>query len=310
MVQENSLKKERILVIGGPTGVGKSAYAVQVALKYNGEIISADSVQVYKNLDIGSGKITKEEMQGIPHHLIDVIEPTQEFSVVNFIERAKNCITDIISRGKLPIIVGGTGFYINALLHGYSCGNNGPDYELRDRLMRLEKTHGKGYLYNRLTEIDKNTAVRKNDMPRIVRQLELMLRPPAADAEDTPIYSDMYDALLIVMDADRDKLDDIAVKRIDKMFEDGLMREVRNLENFYTCRALLSVGYSDVKTGIMHGFSDDEIKSMMHLNYHRLIKKQQTFFRWLKWDNKVILYNWNTTEADKAIKEFVQNGLR
>lgn len=307
MVQKNSLtEKEKILVIGGPTGVGKSAYAVDIALKYNGEIISADSVQVYRNLDIGSGKITKEEMRGVPHYMIDIIDPTQNFTVVDFIENARRHITDIISRGKLPIVVGGTGFYINALLHGYSCGNNGPDYVLRDRLLRLEKKYGKGYLYDKLTAIDKNTAVRKNDMPRITRQLELILRPPAADAEDTPIYTDMYNALLVIMDADRDRLDDIAVKRIDKMFEDGLMREVRGLENFYTCRALLSVGYNDVKEGIINELDDTQIKSMMHLSYHKLIKKQQTFFRWLKWDNKVIVYNWDTAEADKAIKEFVK----
>lgn len=311
MVQKDSLNgKERILVIGGPTGVGKSAYAVDVALKYNGEIISADSVQVYKNLNIGSGKITTEEMRGVPHHLIDIIDPTQEFSVVNFTDLAKECITDIISRGKLPIVVGGTGFYINALLHGYSCGNNGPDYLLRDRLNRLEAKHGKGYLYSRLLEINKDTEVRKNDMPRIIRQLELALMPPVIDAEDSPMYADMYDALLLIMDADRDKLDSIAVKRIDKMFEDGLLREVRNLENFYSCRALLSVGYHDVRTGIMYGLDDEQIKSMMHLNYHRLIKKQQTFFRWLKWENKVTIYNWDTEEADIAIEEFVNNGLR
>ena len=311
MVQANSVKKkERILVIGGPTGVGKSAYAVNVALKYNGEIISADSVQVYKNLNIGSGKITCEEMHGIPHHLIDIVEPTEEFNVVDFMELAKACITDIISRGKLPIIVGGTGFYINALLHGYNCGNNGPNFPLRERLDKLEKKHGKGYLYSRLVEMDAKTEVRKNDMPRIIRQLELMLAPTVESAEDAPVYADMYDALLVIMDADRDKLDDIAVKRIDKMFEDGLMYEVRNLENFYTCRALHSVGYADVRTGIIYRFDDEQIKSMMHLNYHRLIKKQQTFFRWLKWDNKVSIYNWDTASADKAIKEFVNNGLR
>lgn len=144
MVQKNCLNK--LIIIVGPTGVGKSDYGVDVALNHNGEIINADSVQIYKGLDIGSGKIKKEEMKGVPHHLLSLIDPSEQFTVVDFSNKAKECIKDIQSRGKLPIVVGGTGFYVNALLHDYDCGDAGPDYELRDRLRKLEEENGEGYL--------------------------------------------------------------------------------------------------------------------------------------------------------------------
>ena len=122
MVQANSMtnNKEKIIVIGGPTCIGKSDYAVELALKYNGEVVGADSVQVYKYFDIGSGKITEFEMKGVPHHLISIKDPRESFTVVDFLDEAKRTITDIIQRNKLPIIVGGTGFYINSLLHTYT----------------------------------------------------------------------------------------------------------------------------------------------------------------------------------------------
>ena len=175
MVQTDNIKptdKERIIVIGGPTCVGKSDYAVKVALEIGGEVINADSVQIYKGLDIGSGKLTQEEMRGVPHHLMDIVDPSDDsYTVALYIRQAKSTITDIISRGKWPIIVGGTGFYINALLHGYNCGNAGPNHELRRRLEGLEKKYGTGYLFDMLCEIEKDTQIHENDKVRIIRRL-------------------------------------------------------------------------------------------------------------------------------------------
>lgn len=297
--------KERIIVVAGPTGIGKSAYGVEIAKKYNGEVVSADSVQIYRRLDIGSGKVTEAEMQGIPHHLLDIAEPYEQFTVVDFIDNARSTITDIIARGKLPIVVGGTGFYINALLHGYNCGSSGPDEALRERLKELEDKNGQGYLHNMLEAIDPSTGIMKNDTVRTVRSLELLLKPKY-DADSAPDYADMYDALLIVLDADRARLDELAEKRIRSMIDSGLVDEVKGLKRFYETRVLNSVGYREIKYYIKNTDTvtlEDTIEEMKQ-SYHALIKKQQTFFRWIKWDNKVISFNGDKSAANAAIKKF------
>ena len=307
MVQADSLNKERIIVIGGPTCVGKSDYAVNIALKYDGEIVNADSVQLYKYLDIGSGKLTEEEMKGVPHHLMDILEPyVERYSVALYLEAAKHTITDIISRGKMPVVVGGTGFYINALLHGYNCGGAGPNYELRRRLEGLEKKFGKGYLYDMLLQLDKDTLLHPNDTVRVIRQLELYLSPQR-DAEDsTTVYHDAYDAVLVVMDADRAKLDERAAKRIEGMFSAGFMKEVRGLARYFGYKCMDTVGYKEAVAGIRLGKSDDEIKADMRASYHKLIKKQQTFFKWRQWKDKVVLYDWDEREANDRIARFMK----
>ena len=312
MVQTDNIKptdKERIIVIGGPTCVGKSDYAVKVALEIGGEVINADSVQIYKGLDIGSGKLTQEEMRGVPHHLMDIVDPSDDsYTVALYIRQAKSTITDIISRGKWPIIVGGTGFYINALLHGYNCGNAGPNHELRRRLEGLEKKYGTGYLFDMLCEIEKDTQIHENDKVRIIRRLELLLSPSSDTDGSTNVYHNAYDALFILMDADRAALDDRAARRIDGMFKAGIMDEVKGLSAYYDRRCMESVGYREIVEGIALGRTENEIKEDMRLSYHKLIKKQQTFFKWLQWNGKVVLMNWKTTEADKRIAEFVARG--
>lgn len=307
MVQKDSIKnKERIIVIGGPTCVKKSDYAVDIALKYNGEVISADSVQLYRKLDIGSGKLTKEEMRGVPHHLMDFLDPEDNsYSVALYIKDAKRTITDIISCGKIPIIVGGSGFYINALIHGFNCGGSGPNHTLRLRLEGLEAKYGKNYLFDMLTRINKDTTLHPNDKVRIIRQLELYLSPTCDNDESASVYHNAYDAVLIIMDADRNKLDEYAEKRINGMFEAGIINEVKGLERYFNCRCMETVGYKEIVNGLLCNKSDEEIKADMLMAYHKLIKKQQTFFRWLQWDNKTILYNWDRTEADKKIAEFM-----
>lgn len=303
MVQENSLK-ERIIVIGGPTCVGKSAYAVKLAKKYNGEIISADSVQIYQGLDIGSGKITKEEMCGIPHYMLDIIDPLTSFTVVDFVERAAEYISDIISRGKLPIVVGGTGFYINALLNGYSCGASGPNYEFRERMHVLQELKGDGYLVEALKALEPETQLSDSDTPRIERQLEILLSPDCEESESSTCY-EAYDALLIIMDADRNLLDALAEKRINYMLDNGLIEEVRRMKKFWKFSCMSTVGYKEVITGLECGMDKEEIAELMQTSYHGLIKKQQTFFNWLRWGNKIYAYNGEMKNVNKAVKEFL-----
>ena len=309
MVQTDSVDKEKILVICGPTCVGKSDFAVDAAKKYDGEIIGVGSVQVYKLLDIGSGKITREEMRGVPHYLIDVKMPDESFSVVDFLNEAKPLITDIISRGKLPIIVGGTGFYINALLHGYKCGGSAPDKPLRIKLKKTEVLLGDGALYDALSRTEPELKSERADLFRTVRRFERAMTPPYGEYIDVD-EDEEYDALLVVMDADRAKLEEKAAARIEKMFAAGLLDEVRSLKMYHKFRCMQSVGYKSVLLGLSNDMSDDEIKTNMRQEYHDLIKKQQTFFRWIKWSNKYVLYNWDYAGAEKAIKEFITRGLR
>ena len=306
MVQANSMtnNKEKIIVIGGPTCIGKSDYAVELALKYNGEVVGADSVQVYKYFDIGSGKITEFEMKGVPHHLISIKDPRESFTVVDFLDEAKRTITDIIQRNKLPIIVGGTGFYINSLLHNYNCGPSEPNEFIRERLKNAEKFFGDGYLYDKLKIIEPDTIIKPNDMQRITRRLELYFEDTNFD--DFQMQSvEAYDALFIVMDADRDKLDQVAERRIMKMLSNGLRDEVERLEKFADCRCMASVGYAELFVGKRLGYSDEQIIEHIKQSYHTLIKKQQTFFRWLKWNNRVDVYNWDYSESNKAVEEFL-----
>ena len=306
MVQTNSvINKERIIVIAGPTGVGKSAYGVEIAKKYNGEVISADSVQIYKGLDVGSGKISQDEMHGVPHHMLDIAEPYEYFTVVQYIDTARTIIADIIHRGKVPIIVGGTGFYINALLHGYSCGNAGPDLKLRERLNELGNSGVD--LHEKLLEIDPTSGIMKNDIFRVTRQLELLLSP-TYDNDENSDYADMYDALLIILDADRAKLDEYAEKRIRQMISAGFIDEVRGLKRYFGMKPLDTVGYKEMRYYVQNedSITIEETISDMKLSYHGLIKKQQTFLRWIKWDNKVVAMNSDRKSANAAIKKFLE----
>lgn len=301
MVQKNCVTN-KIIVVAGPTGVGKSDYAVELALNYNGEVVNADSVQVYKGLNIGSGKITEEEMKGVPHHLLSFLEPSNQFTVVDYINSAKACIKDIQSRNKLPIIVGGTGFYINALLHNFDCGKTGPDYALRDELRRLENIYGKGYLADLLLSINPDSQIHPQDTTRVIRQLELYYSQESTKNEKEA--SDI-DALLIIMDADRNLLDEKAGIRINKMISSGLIDEVSSLKDYYQYRCLDTIGYKEVKTGLLNNQPVDTIIANMKKSYHSLIKKQQTFFRWIKWDNKVIIYNWDYSSVGDSINDYL-----
>ncbi len=167
-------KKKPLIILTGPTAVGKSALSISLAHKIGGEIISADSVQVYRKMNIGSDKITTDKMDGIPHHLIDVLEPNEEFNVVLFKEMAKKCIDDIVSRGKIPIIVGGTGFYIQAVLYDIDFTATDSDTAFREKLEQTAATKGNEYLHSLLQNVDPDSAaiIHPNNTKRVIRALE------------------------------------------------------------------------------------------------------------------------------------------
>lgn len=310
MEPDKFINKQKLIVVAGPTGVGKSDFGVELARKYNGEIISADSVQVYEGLDIGSGKITEEEMRGIPHHMLGFISPKKDFTVMQFIRKAKTLIKQIAARGKVPMIVGGTGFYINALLHGYRCGNCPPDKKLRSRLDYVNAMGGHNSLYYILESFDTQARTIYGDKVRIIRELEMIMNPKY-DSQNEYDYADVYDALVLIMDADRNLLDEHAGKRIMKMIDAGLLDEINNLKEFWDCRCMSTVGYREFVAHLSDPdlVSFDEAYSTAKKSYHALIKKQQTYFRWMKWDNKMVLMNGDRKNVHKTIKEFLKSGI-
>lgn len=221
--------KERVVVIVGPTATGKSHCAIEVAKRFNGEIISGDSMLVYKGVNIGTAKPTAEELEAVPHHLVDILPPDASFSVVDFVERAKTLITEINSRGKLPIIAGGTGLYIKALLEDYSFNSVDEDTELRRKLEAEAAEIGAEALHQRLAELDPEAAERihPNNVRRVVRALESALSGDTVNqqvAEESP-----YDALVFGLNMERSALYDRINRRVDLMLETGLEQEVRQL---------------------------------------------------------------------------------
>ncbi len=303
MVQKNSLNK--VVVITGLTATGKSGLAVKFAKKYNGEIISADSVQIYKGLDIGSAKESLDTRNEIKHHLIDIKEATESYNVGEFIFDCDVAIKDILSRNKLPIIVGGTGLYIKALLEGYSLGNTTANLEFRQEMQILAETKGKEHIWNLLNEInpEKAKSVHFNNLKRVIRYLEI--EKFGSNQESTQSILKDYDFICVGVVEDRETLYNRINTRVDEMIEMGLEQEVRSLfESGITRRSqsTTSIGYkewfdyfdrvTDLKTTI------DLIKQHSR-NY---AKRQLTF---LKTINNIKLLTLN--EAEQKIKEFLDD---
>ncbi|MDE6185435.1 MAG: tRNA (adenosine(37)-N6)-dimethylallyltransferase MiaA, partial [Lachnospiraceae bacterium] len=248
-----SLKK-KLIVLTGPTAVGKTALSIQLAKHIGGEIISADSMQVYKHMDIGSAKITKAQMEGVPHHLIDILEPDEEFHVFRFQEMAKEALEGIYARGHLPIIVGGTGFYIQALLYDIAFGEEGDSGEIRERLEKEAQEKGSLYLHDCLKKVDPDSAqtIHPNNQKRIIRALEFyeMHGFPISDHNKKEREKQAaYDFCYFVLNDDRELLYRKIDHRVDEMLENGLVEEVRSLKEKRFTKELVSMqglGYKEI----------------------------------------------------------------
>lgn len=289
MVQENSLNK--IIVVCGPTGSGKSSLAVELALKYGGEVVSADSVAIYKQLDIGSAKPTKEDMKGVTHHLIDVVTPFDEFSVSDYEKMALSAIEDIISRGKLPIICGGTGFYVNSILYKMSYGKAKGDLAVRSKYQQLAKEKGNQAVFDILIEKDPETAkiLHVNDLVRVIRALEIVESSGIKKSDIVDEKIPRFDFIAITTDINRATLYDRINRRVDLMIENGIEIEVKNLlEQGVTIenQCMQGIGYKEVVESILSGseFPAEQIK----MNSRRYAKRQITFFK--RYEN-LIKYN-------------------
>ena len=258
-MQEQSLK-ERVLVILGPTATGKSHCAIEIAKKFHGEIISGDSMLVYRDMNIGTAKPTAAELAAVPHHLVNILPPEASFSVVDFKEQAQRLITEINQRGHLPIIAGGTGLYIKALLEDYAFNSVSEDNELRQRLTREAQEQGPEALHKRLAELDSEAAERihPHNVRRVVRALEAALNGEQVNqygASESP-----YDALVVGLEMERGALYERINRRVDIMLEQGLEQEVRELLSRGLsphCQSMQSIGYRQM-VWYLHGTMDYE----------------------------------------------------
>lgn len=280
-------KKGNLIIITGPTAVGKTELSIKLAKEIKGEIISADSIQVYKHFDIGSAKITSEEMEGIPHHLIDVLEPTESFNVATFKTMAKQAIEDIISRGKTPIIAGGTGFYIQSVLYDINFTENEDD-GYRSTLEELLAKEGPIYLHNMLKEIDPESAeaIHYNNSKRVIRAIEYYHQTGekisihnATERQNESPYNFAY----FVLNCDRNILYQRIDKRVDIMLEQGLLKEVDELvKNYNLTKDMVSMqglGYKEIFAYLRGEISLEEAIYILKRDTRHFAKRQLTWFK-------------------------------
>ena len=278
----------KIAVITGPTASGKTALGVALCRKLNGEVVSADSMQIYRRMTIGTAKPTPEEMEGIPHHMIDVAEPEENWSVARYVEAAAACVEDILSRGKLPVIVGGTGLYIDSLLSGRTFAGGPVNEALRQELSERYDEIGAAGLLGELRKVDPARAekLHPGDKKRIVRALEVFIltgKTITQHDEETRAIPPRYDAAKIALDfEDRQDLYDRIDRRVELMFERGLMDEVRALLDSGApdaCTAMQAIGYKEAVAALRGECSEAEALAQIQQESRRYAKRQLTWFR-------------------------------
>lgn len=284
--------KKKILIILGPTAVGKSRLAIELAKKLNGEIISADSMQVYFGMDIGTAKPSKEELEEVSHHLINIMPPDKPWSVSDFVNNAKSLIVEIAKNGKLPIVVGGTGLYLNALIEGYTFPEIKKDIQVRLKLEHEVKAFGSLHLYERLKKIDPESAknIHYNDTKRIIRALEVyeLTGHPMSQLKSKDEESLEFKPVIIGLDLDRHELYKKIEARIDEMLAKGLIDEVRALiKEGYDPKltSMQAIGYKEVAEHLHGKYTYDELVNILKQNTRNFAKRQMTWFRRFKYVN-------------------------
>ena len=290
--------KRNLIVIAGPTAVGKTAISVKLAKKFQGEIISADSMQIYRHMDIGSAKISETEMEGIPHYMINIVDPWENFSAAEFKVLAEKHINLIEANGKTPMLVGGTGLYINSIICNYSFTEANKDDEYRCYLEKLADTNGKVHLYNMLQEIDPITAaeLHPNNLKRVIRALEVykLTGKPLSQykVDDSQQFNIPYNLYYYVLNMNRSVLYERINKRVDIMLEKGLIDEVRKLV-YMGCTAdmqsMKGIGYKEILYYLQGKLTLDDAIEMIKQGSRNYAKRQLTWFRKdsrARWINK------------------------
>lgn len=279
--------KKPLIILTGPTAVGKTELSIELAKKMNGSIISADSMQVYRHMDIGSAKIRKEEMQGIPHFLIDTFEPEEEFHVVKFQEYAKKYIEEIYTQGRIPIIAGGTGFYIQALLYDIDFTDEKEDTRYRRELEQFAKEHGAHALHEKLRAVDEKAAteIHENNIKRVIRALEfyyLSGKKISEHNEQERHKESPYDFAYFVLNDERDRLYQRINQRVDVMIEQGLVEEVQKLKNMGCHKKMVSMqglGYKEILAYLEGECTLEEAIYRIKRDTRHFAKRQLTWFR-------------------------------
>lgn len=281
-------EKKKVIILTGPTAVGKTELSIKLAKEIGGEIISADSMQVYRNMDIGSAKISNEEMDGVKHHLLDILDPSEEFNVVIFQKAAKAAMEDIFSRGKIPIFTGGTGFYIQAVIYDIDfTENNDDDNSIRQHYEKIAREEGSAYLHHLLQEKDAEAArqIHENNSKRIIRALEYFDLTGERISEHNEVQSQKtspYDVYYFVLTDDREKIYQRINDRVDAMFDAGLIQEVQKLLDAGCKRHFTSMqglGYKEVIDYLAGDLTLEEAKEKIKRDTRHFAKRQLTWFR-------------------------------
>lgn len=294
-------KKPKIIVIAGPTASGKTALSIELAKNINGEIISSDSMQIYQGMDIGTAKVTPEEMQGIQHYLLDFVPPDKRYSVSDFKKDAEKAIEGILAKGKVPIIAGGTGLYIDSLVYGIEYPEMEYDETYRDFLMQQAQTEeGLKAIYEKAKQIDEEAMlhISSNDKKRIIRVLEIYKATGKNKTEQeklSRIHGVPYDYKVFAIDMKREKLYERINQRVDLMLEQGLVEEVKNLRDKYQefPTAMQGLGYKEVVEYLKKECTYGEMVEKLKQETRRYAKRQLTWFRknketvWLKAENGI-----------------------
>lgn len=283
----DNAQKKRILILSGPTAVGKTEASLELAKKLNGEIINADSMQVYRGMDIGTAKITPDERAGVPHHLIDICDPDEDFDVVRFQSEAKRCIDDITNRGRIPILVGGTGFYIQAVLYDIDFTSEEPDLTLREELAAFAREHGEDALHDRLAAIDPDYAelTHAHNVKRVIRAIEYYEKTGKCLSEhnaeqrqkDSP-----YESLYVVLTLPREELYRRIDLRVDQMIDAGLVEEVQSLLDqgvSLSSTSMQGLGYKEIAAYLNGDCTKEEAIYMLKRDTRHFAKRQLTWYK-------------------------------
>lgn len=298
--------KKKIIIIVGPTAVGKTDLSVELAKELNGEIVSADSMQIYKHFNIGSAKPTQEEMQGIKHYLIDEVDPFTNYSAAEYQEHAKKYINEIFEKGKTPIIVGGTGLYVNSLIFDMDFSKSVQDFQYRAELEKLAEEHGNQYVHELLKVIDPKSyeKLHYNNLRKVVRALEIfkVTGETIHDFSSDLVKTEDYDYTFIGLTRNRKRLYVRINKRVDIMVEQGLLDEVKMLKDMglnESNTSMQGIGYKEVVPYLEGRYDLETMMSLLKQNSRRYAKRQMTWFR--RYDD----ITWFDYDTEDNIKESI-----
>lgn len=304
------MTKNKLIILAGPTASGKTSVSIDLAKRLGGEIISADSMQVYKYMDVGTAKISVEEMQGVKHHLIDVLDPKEDFNIVKFQNMVKCAIEEIVKNGHIPILVGGTGFYIQSIIYDIDFDNEDDNSSIRKELEEEYDTYGADFMLEKLKKIDSVSAqtIHKNNKKRIIRAIEFFLinnEPISSHNEAQRKKSSPYDYRFFVLNPPRDILYERINKRVDVMVENGLVDEVKKLREMGLSKANISmqgIGYKEIIEYLNGEVSLETAIENIKQNTRHMAKRQVT---WFKREKDVIYVDPFLFESNEKIVDYM-----